>query len=178
MALLRDAQQVCARFPIVIDVNAYLTKQQILSRARISHRRYGTRLFGLDYLQKIRFESKAEFRHIEVGDTAKLLATFAKNEHVAVIALSSLTESKSSRDAEPALNDLRQSGDIQYEASTVVLIHRKRDDNKRLERHGNLIIAKQRNGDTGAVPVHYNECSTFEREPEEPQAAEQYHMAI
>ncbi len=43
--LLRIAQQETARFPLMLDVNAYLTKQQILSRARISQRRHGTRFF-------------------------------------------------------------------------------------------------------------------------------------
>jgi replicative DNA helicase len=165
--LLAQARQETARFPLVIDTNAYLTKQQIISRARISKRRYGTRFVAVDYLQKLRFESKAEFRHIEVGDTAKLLATFAKNEHVAVMALSSLTD-KSGRaaDAEPTLADLRQSGDIQYEASTVLFVHRVHIERRGLDPKGQLIIGKQRNGVTGSVPVVYNACSVFDADPE------------
>jgi replicative DNA helicase len=166
MAMIRAAQRESARFPLILDVNTALTKQQILSRARISRRRFGTRFVGLDYLQKIRFESEAEFRHIEVGDTAKLLATLAKNEGMAVLALSSLTE-KSGRgeDTPPTLGDLRQSGDIQYEASTVVFVHRTHDDNKQLRPLGSLLVEKQRNGETGRVAILYNNCSNFELDP-------------
>jgi replicative DNA helicase len=177
--LLAQARQDTARFPVIVDVNAYLTKQQIISRARISKRRHGTRLVAVDYLQKLRFESKAEFRHIEVGDTSKLLATFAKNEHVAVVALSSLTD-KSGRatDAEPTLADLRQSGDIQYEASTVLFVHRVHIERKGLDRKGQLIIGKQRNGVTGSVPVLYSQCSTFDPDPEAVTDERQYEMEI
>ena len=161
--LLAQAQQETARFPLMLDVNAYLTKQQILSRARISQRRYGTRFFVIDYMQKIRFELNAEFRSIEVGDTAKLLAAFAKNERVTILALSSLTD-KGGRavDSEPNLSDLRLSGDIQFEASTVVLIHRERADGQRLKREGQLLIPKQRNGGTGSISIVYDDCSTFQ----------------
>jgi replicative DNA helicase len=165
---LKIAQEETARFPLIIDVNAYLTKEQILSRARISQRRFGTKFVAIDYLQKIRFQSAPEFRHIEVGDTSKLLAMFAKNEHVAVLALSSMTD-KGGRaaDSEPTLADLRQSGDIQYEASTVVLVHRERTEGQKLKRDGRLLIPKQRNGDTGDVPVFYNDRSIFEPTPED-----------
>jgi replicative DNA helicase len=179
--LIDAAQRETAQFPLVLDVDSRLTKQQIIARARISQRRNGTRFVGLDYLQRIRFESKPDFRHIEVGDTAKLLAIFAKEEHVAVLAVSSLTDKGGrAEDVPPVLADLRQSGDIQYEASTVVFVHREHEEAmRRLKRHGLLIVGKQRNGDTGDVPVFYNHFSTFETEAgQAEEESDQLRMAL
>lgn len=157
MRLLRDAEAEAARFPLILDDTANLTPTQLVSRARVSKRRNGTRFIGLDYLQKFHFSSKAEFRHVDVSDAAVSLANLAKQEHLAVVALSSMTEKGGKlRNAMPMLGDLRQSGDIQYEASTVVIIHREIDDDERVSPSGWFVIAKQRNGETGKVAVRYN----------------------
>jgi replicative DNA helicase len=55
-------------------------------------------------------------------------------------------QDRSVSDAAPTLGDLRQSGDIQYEASTVVLLHREVDENAHVSEAGWMIIAKQRGG--------------------------------
>jgi len=161
---LKEAVARVARFPLIIEDNPNLTVGQVVSRARISKRRHKTRFVGIDYLQKMHFSSKPEHRHIEVSDAAVKLANLAKTEHLAVIALSSLTE-KTGKAANnmPVLGDLRQSGDIQYEASTVVFIHREIDpETHRVNDTGLHVIAKQRNGETGKIDVHYNKRLLFE----------------
>jgi replicative DNA helicase len=161
-ALLAAKDEV-ARWPLIIDDDPNLTIAQIVSRARISKRRHGTRLVGVDYLQKVRFMFKPEHRHIEVSDAAVKLANLAKKDHLAVVALSSITD-KGGRgsDAGPTLGDLRQSGDIQYEASTVVLIHREVDDSEHISEAGHMIIAKQRGGSTGQFAVRFNDKLLFD----------------
>jgi replicative DNA helicase len=161
---LRAAKDEVALWRLIIDDDSTLTITQMVSRARISKRRNGTRLVGVDYLQKVRFLSKPEHRHVEVTDAAVKLANLAKQEQLAVVALSSLTEKGGKlRNAPPMLGDLRQSGDIQYEAHTVVLIHREvEEETEHIRDDGWLIVAKQRNGTTGQFPVHYNDRLNFE----------------
>jgi replicative DNA helicase len=161
---LRVAKDEVALWRLIIDDDPTLTITQMVSRARISKRRNGTRLVGVDYLQKVRFLSKPDHRHIEVTDAAVKLSNLAKQEQLAVVALSSLTEKGGKlRNAPPMLGDLRQSGDIQYEAHTVVLIHREVDEEtEHIRDDGWLIVAKQRNGSTGQFPVHYNDRLNFE----------------
>jgi len=161
---LREAMAEVSGWPLVIDDDSNITPSQLISRARISKRRNGTRLFGVDYLQKMHFLSKPEHRHIEVSDAAVKLANLAKKEHVAVVALSSLTDKGGrARNAPPTLGDLRQSGDIQYEASTVVFIHRESEEStEQIKDDGWMIIPKQRNGKTGQFEVRYNERLMFE----------------
>lgn len=171
--LLSDVKTEVSRWPLVIDDDTNMTVAQIVSRARISKRRHGTRLIGVDYLQKIRYVSKPEFRHVEVSDAAVRLANLAKKEQVAVIALSSLTDrGGKGKNSTPTLGDLRQSGDIQYEAATVVFIHREVEDStERIHDDGWMIIPKQRNGETGQFPVRYNNRLMFEADAKQAEPA-------
>ncbi|HEY1743732.1 MAG TPA: DnaB-like helicase C-terminal domain-containing protein [Granulicella sp.] len=177
---LRAAKDEVAQWPLIIDADPNLTAAQLASRARISKRRYGTRLVGIDYLQKLRFLAKPDHRNIEVGDAAVMLTNLAKKDRLAVVALSSLTEkSGRGRNAAPSLGDLRQSGDIQYEASTVVIIHREVDENEHTSEGGQMIIAKQRGGSTGQFDVRFNDRLMFDtgdRKPE-PAVQRQYELS-
>jgi replicative DNA helicase len=164
ISAIRAAKEQVALWRLIIDDDPTLTITQMISRARISKRRHGTRLVGVDYLQKVRFSSKPEHRHIEVTDAAVKLSNLAKQEQLAVVALSSLTEKGGRmRNAPPVLGDLRQSGDIQYEASTVVFIHREvEEETERIRDDGWCIVAKQRNGVTGQFPMRYTDRLYFE----------------
>jgi replicative DNA helicase len=157
---IRAAQEETARFPLVIDTDPEFDAAKIVARARMSKRRWGTRFFGIDYLQRIRFDGQPEFLHRDITAACVKLANLAKREHVAVVALSSLTERGNS---EPTLADLRQSGDIQYEAATVVLLHRPTDENGTIVRDGYMNVTKNRNSPTGIVNVHFTPTLTFER---------------
>jgi replicative DNA helicase len=179
LGLLREAEATVARFPLIIDPSTDLTAAQLCSRARLSKRKNGTRFVGVDYLQKLHFDSAPDSRHIAVSDGAVKLANLAKQEHLAVLVLSSLTEkSGRGRNLVPTLADLRQSGDIQYEASTVVLIHREVNDaSEQLDADGVMVIAKQRNGETGQLAVHYTPSLMFESGAKaQPQGPQQYAM--
>ena len=171
---LRAAKDEVARWPLIIDPDPNLTAGQLVSRARISKRRYGTRLFGVDYLQKMRGLTKPEFRHVETSEEAVKLASLAKKDHLAVVALSSLTD-KGGRasDAAPTLGDLRQSGDIQYEAGTVIIVHRPVDENGHISEAGQMIIARQRGGSTGQFGVRFNDRLMFEAGGLKPEPAMQ-----
>ena len=55
------------------------------------------------------------------------------------------------------LSDFRQSGDIQFEASTALLLHREVDDeSEKLKEQGELIVAKARDDEQGIVPIRFN----------------------
>jgi replicative DNA helicase len=62
------------------------------------------------------------------------------------------------------MSDLRESSQLENDAHVIALLHREWDEEAgRLSSDGELIIAKQRSGETGAVPITYNRRSlTFE----------------
>lgn len=177
MTRIAEAQEALRRFPVRIEVARSLTAAQLVSRARIAKRRYGVQFIGLDYLQKLKFtSSKPEMRYIAVGDAAQQLANLAKDEGIVVVALSSLTEKTGrAHDAKPSMADIRQSGDVQYEAATVILLHRDKDAEKPKDAvfTGPMIVGKQRQGETGDFAVKYLHCLKFERLHSKPNQQQQ-----
>jgi replicative DNA helicase len=155
---VKRASQTVSQWPLIIDDSPDLTHQQMVARLRISKRRQKTEFAAIDYLQKIHFAADSKFRHIDVSDACVAAARVAKQEDIALLLLSSLTEKtgKNANDA-PTMGDLRQSGDIQFEGSNILLLHRKRDgDDGKLQLDGDLIVAKARNDETGNIRIHFS----------------------
>ncbi|MDA8216317.1 MAG: DnaB-like helicase C-terminal domain-containing protein, partial [Dehalococcoidales bacterium] len=77
----------------------------------------------------------------------------ARSLGVVVLGLSQLNRSLEGRqDKRPALSDLRESGAIEQAADSVPLLHRP----QKRENAAEIIVAKQRNGPTGAVRAAWN----------------------
>ncbi|MEO1490122.1 MAG: DnaB-like helicase C-terminal domain-containing protein, partial [Pseudomonadota bacterium] len=121
----------------------------------------------------------------EISEISRGLKTLAKELSVPVIALSQLSRAVEQRDDKrPMLSDLRESGSIEQDADMVWFIYRadyyheaKRPDGptengfvsadaeakyfqweeeyEQLRNRATLIVAKQRHGSTGNVPLHF-----------------------
>jgi replicative DNA helicase len=158
LARVRKAMMDVSRWPLLIDDAATVTPDQVLARARLIKRRHDTKVLAVDYLQLLTFPGGRQNLSVEVGDTAKRLAGFAKAEQVAVMLLSSLTEKTGSgANTPPSLHDLRQSGDIQYHARRAYLVHRERDEQTAvIKPETKFIVAKNHHGKTGAVDAMFN----------------------
>ena len=90
------------------------------------------------------------------------MKALAKELNVPVIVLAQLNRGPESRGGgKPKLSDLRESGSIEQDADVVGLLYRPEyyaeDDEERAENSGlaELLIAKQRNGPTGGVPLTF-----------------------
>ena len=96
------------------------------------------------------------------------LKSLARELDVPVVVLSQLNRSPEGReDHRPRMSDLRESGSIEQDADVVMLLHRE-DYYHRGEQEyeptntAEVIIAKQRNGPTGMVPLRFFEkCTRF-----------------
>jgi replicative DNA helicase len=113
------------------------------------------KLIIVDYLQLVRADAP-DIRE-RVGRVADHLRILAKTEQVPVVLLSQLRRPQGIND-EPTLIDLKESGDIEAHAHIVLLIHSPVGPDMRPAIEQKIIIAKNRNGLRGQVPVMLNDA--------------------
>ena len=102
----------------------------------------------VDYLQIVTPPRSDRNRDREIAAISAAVKSMAKSLGVVVLGLSQLNRSLEGRqDKRPALSDLRESGAIEQDADSVLLLHRPQKRGNAAE----IIVAKQRNGPTGAV---------------------------
>lgn len=107
----------------------------------------------VDYMQLMTSRQKMD-RHLQVAEFSRQLKIMAKDFQVPVIALSQLNRnSEQTALGIPKLSDLRESGAIEQDADVVMLLRREGDFPQE-----SLIIdvAKNRHGETGEVPLHWD----------------------
>ena len=154
---------------IFIDDSAGSSLAEMRAKARrLKQNAGGLDLIVIDYLQLMSatvpgLKKGYENRVQEVSAISRGLKAMAKELQAPVVALSQLSRSNEKRDDKrPMLSDLRESGSIEQDADVVVFIHRdayyKRDDDMSPEdkAKSEIIIAKQRNGPTGTVQMHFD----------------------
>lgn len=113
----------------------------------------------IDYLTLIRpTDEHRGNAHQQTGEITKGLKALAKEFNCPVITLAQLSRNVEKReDKRPMMSDLRESGSIEEDADVIMFLYRdsyytKKDDDKTLE----MIIAKNRNGETGTINTTYN----------------------
>jgi replicative DNA helicase len=171
--------------PIELDDTPAVSIAALRTRCRRLQRTKGLALVVVDYLQLMRPApgTRPENRVLEISQITQGLKAIAKEMNVPVLALAQLSRAVESReDKRPQLSDLRESGTIEQDADVVMFIYRDEyyesqkmpkefafDDaakfqtalekwQEKMEKVHNkaeVIIAKQRHGPTGAVPLFF-----------------------
>ncbi|MCP4394969.1 MAG: replicative DNA helicase [Alphaproteobacteria bacterium] len=171
--------------PLYIDDTPGLTVNNLRTRARRLARSKGLGLIILDYIQLLSSAGgrKNDSRANEVSEITRGLKILAKELNVPVIALSQLNRGVEQRDDKrPMLSDLRESGSIEQDADMVWFVYREyyyldketaiqkpseKDDefHKRcaslderkedMRYKSEVVIAKQRHGPTGIIPMSF-----------------------
>src|SRR6266545_350008 len=145
---------------------------------RLQSERGQVDLVVIDYLQLMTGRGRFENRNAEVSAISRGIKLLAKELHVPMLVLSQLSRAPETRqgDHRPQLSDLRDSGSIEQDADLVAFIYREevyKRDREDLKGMADLIIAKQRNGPIGIVPLRFlGQYTRFENRiddlPEEP----------
>ncbi|HDR04857.1 MAG TPA: replicative DNA helicase [Candidatus Marinimicrobia bacterium] len=154
-----DAASRLESAPLYVDDTPGLTIMEIRTRARRLRAEHGLDIIFVDYLQLARGYGRTENRQQEISMISQGLKALAKELNVPVIALSQLSRAVEQRGANkrPQLSDLRESGAIEQDADVVLFIYREHVYSKDPadEYKADLIIAKQRNGPLGNVPLQF-----------------------
>lgn len=110
-------------------------------------------LIVIDYLQLIKADKSFANRASEVGEVSKAIKGLAMELNVPIILLSQLSRGVESRDVkEPQLSDLRESGDIEQDASNVIFIWNLSDD----KRCKGMSVAKNRQGELIKIGLEFD----------------------
>ena len=157
---------------MVIDDTAGLSINELRAKSRRLMDKHGLGLIVIDYLQLLKSPSKRgqENRQIEIAEISNGIKALAKELTIPIIVLAQLNRKSEDRgDGKPRISDLRESGSIEQDADVVGLLYRSayyaKDEEEKSEKGGEaeLIIAKQRNGPTGEVPLTFlSEFTRFE----------------
>lgn len=115
----------------------------------------GAKLIVVDYVQLMDPPQGAYSRENEVAQISKRMKRTAMVADVPILLLAQIR-----RDAEgkvPSLADLRESGALEQDADEVLFVHREMDSEKHvLQNRGLLVLAKNRDGESGSFPVTYD----------------------
>jgi replicative DNA helicase len=139
---------------LYIDETPGLTIIELRARAKRVHRKTPLDLIVVDYIQLM--SGHGDNQNLIVSEITRGLKGLAKELRVPVVALSQLNRSLEQRsDKRPRMADLRDSGAIEQDADVVIFVYRDEVYDKDSPRKGTaeIIISKQRNGETGMVPA-------------------------
>jgi replicative DNA helicase len=131
---------------------------RIAANARRLKLRHKIRTVVIDYLQLIDPDLKSrESRQEQVAAISRRLKFLARELKIPVIALAQVNRSSEDRtDHRPRLSDLRESGAIEQDADTVILLHRPEyHEPGQYEGVLEVIVGKQRNGPTGKIELMF-----------------------
>lgn len=155
---------ILSKLPLFIDDSSDLSIQNIRSKIKILlFEQTQVGLIVIDYLQLMQNSRlKIENRVQELSQITRSLKILAREFNVPIIALSQLSRSVETRvEKIPVLSDLRESGSIEQDADLVLMLSRKDNDTDNSDESSSieLIVAKQRNGPIGNVPLKFNKKS-------------------
>ena len=155
---ITEAAGTLSNAPVFIDDTPTLTAMEVRAKARRLKLDKNIGLVIIDYLQLMQGRRSAERRDLEISEISRSLKALAKELSIPVLALSQLNRMLEQRsDKRPQLSDLRESGALEQDADVVAFIYRdevyNKDENNPNRGKAEIIIAKQRNGPIGTVPL-------------------------
>ena len=140
-------------------------KSQVIKESNNEH----TIVF-IDYVGLIRDTEKNRSSYERVTEIVKELRQISLDYNCTIFVLAQINRnSEKEKDKYPKISDLKESGELEQSATTVLMLHNEnaykfvdaRND------YVKLIIGKNRNGETGIIDYHYNQknqrfCETKE----------------
>ncbi len=155
-----EAGDVLSKTQFYIDDNPSITVGEMKAKIR---RLRDVDLVVVDYLQLMTVAGKTDNRVQEISAITRNMKIMAKELNVPVLMLSQLARDSEKRtNHRPVLSDLRDSGSIEQDADIVLFLYREdyyqdaETPNENADRNsGECIIAKNRDGETKTVPLHW-----------------------
>lgn len=146
-----------AGLPIFIREAAGWSIDRIETEARRYSRRHGVRVLIVDYLSLVRARDARLPRHEQVADLSRSLKLLAQRSGLGVLAAQQLNrEIERRQDRRPMMSDFRESGTVEQDADVLIGLDRPIRPDEGDRSSGRLFLMKQRNGETGTLPLFFD----------------------
>lgn len=130
---------------------------RIRGEALAQKRREGLSLLTVDYLQLVNVSKPSRNRQEDVATLSRSFKKLARELNIPVLLLCQLNRESERREGKrPALADLRESGAIEQDADRVLLLHRPSYYDQHSTDSDEVIVAKNRHGESGRVRAFFN----------------------
>lgn len=138
------------RSNIVISTGA-----KTVSEIRSESRHMGFDVIVIDYLQLIKSDTFYRGNRVaEVGAISKAIKALAMELNIPIILLSQLNRASEGRETrEPSMSELRESGDIEQDASVIVLLWNMSEEDRSKK---GCKVEKNRQGETGKMELRFD----------------------
>ena len=148
-----------SKLPIFINDDGDIELDELKVSALEVKNQHGLGLIVIDYLQLLNSTERNLTREQQISEMMRGLKSLAKELEVPIIVLSQLSKGVEAReDKRPQLSDLRESSSIASEADIVMFLYRDSYYNSDCiyPNKAEVIIAKNRSGETGTINLEWN----------------------
>jgi replicative DNA helicase len=136
---------------IVDTPNMRLLELRAVARRMVVHQH--VKIIFIDYIGLITSDDTKKEQWEQISDISKSLKALARELEIPIVALCQVA--RSAEGEEPNLAQLRGSGSIEQDADVVMFLHRDRLKEETPAQEAKIILAKQRNGATGDIPIMF-----------------------
>ena len=163
LARFKDVDKALRSWNLWIDDSRGLHITELFHSARKFIRMEGVEIIWVDYMQLVKGSGATKTERQE--DVCAGLWALCDSENVALVGLSQLNrqDDGKGKKVRPNLRRLKDSSKIEQDAHTLAFVYQPEDESgKRDPNNAEIIIAKQRHGPTGAIPVRFTHDLLFE----------------
>ena len=166
LRIQRAAKEI-AESKLFVDDTAGILIDTLRAKARRRKREDNIGFIAIDYLQLLKSGSKQaqNSREREIGEISAGIKALAKELSIPILVLAQLNRGPEGRTGKslgvPRMSDLRESGTIEQDADMIGLLYRTayyaetEEDKEQEAGKAELLLAKNRNGETGHVPLTF-----------------------
>jgi replicative DNA helicase len=161
---VRRAMATVGLWPLFVAEDGSLSLQKLVAKARLLIRQEKLGLLVVDYVQLI--SAPAANERERITKISGQIRALAKETGVPIIAVSQLNRPKDRNQNErPTKFSMKESGSLENDANTILLIYRPMDDLGRPNGDDEIVIAKQRHGPVSNEKVFFESrtMTFFER---------------
>lgn len=162
-AALSVAMAELAGTPVRICDSSSMNPAKILAQCRRMKKKHGLGLIIVDYLQLVEAIGNHQRRDLEVGSVSAALKKIGNELGVPILAVASLSRKCEDReDKRPMKSDLRESGQLESDAHSIIFLYRESDYSVKAAKDPNVknitevLIRKNRGGRTGRSLLLFN----------------------